>query len=143
MKRWRILRRLIRAIGIAAALMLAFLIVCPCPPWSLKTIIAERATCGSNLHNIYLEVRDRKIPFDREHLRDIEAVIRQLGLTCTEASRLKGRPARYHVEGGAQGIVIAEEAGNHARRKRFMAGEVPEERIEVDAGGQVRNYADQ
>jgi len=133
-------RGLIRAVGLAGALCLVFLVMCPCPPWSLKSVIARRAVCRENLHLIYVELTERGIPFDREHLKDIEAVIREMGLTCLEGSEVKGKPADYYAEARADGIVITEEPGNHPARHRFMAGEVAEERFEVDGNGWVRPY---
>ena len=134
------LRGLLKALALFLVLLVLSLGMCTCPPWSLKYAIAHRAGCQGNLHSIRQEVRARAIPFDREHVADIEAVIREMGLTCTEGSQVKGRPAGYHVEVRADGIVITEEPGNHPAHKRFMAGQVREERFEVDADGIVRQH---
>ena len=54
------------AIGLAV-LLVALLIVFPCPPWSLKVVIAQRAQCVANLKQIAQDLRDRGIPLDERH----------------------------------------------------------------------------
>ena len=130
--------RLLRTTAIVAIGMLLVLVIIPCPPWSLKVVMAERVDCMANLKDLHRAVQQRSIPFDEQHAPEIREVIQELALTCAEGTELKGRPARYLVRVTNGECIITEEAGNHPARKRFLAGAVPEERFEVNAEGQVR-----
>ena len=140
MKGERVLGCLGKGLVVAIVVSAVFLVVSSCPPWSLKVIRARRAACQHELFVIYSELEDRRIPLDAGHVKEIEAVIAELGLTCTEGSDVKGRPAGYHVEVRPDGVVLTEEPGNHPARKRFMAGRVPEERFQMGEDGMLRRH---
>ncbi len=136
------LRGLAKIVGIAVIIACLWLVFIPCPPWSLKGIIARRTSCMANLNSLCRTLEQRGIPLDHEHIREIQQVVLDSGLTCAEGSDVQGSPALYYVVRLRNGTcVITEEAGNHPARERFLAGAVPEERFEIDAEGTIRSRA--
>lgn len=127
-----------RSIVVAVIVLVAvILVVSPCPPWSLKVVIAQRAQCINNLKEIYQALHNRGILLDASHAEQIAGVIKELNLRCPEGTGIKGQRALYHcrVKGGS--FVIIEDRGNHPARTRIMAGSVDEECYGVDAGGKM------
>jgi hypothetical protein len=113
------------------------LIVFPCPPWSLKSTIAQRAQCVSNLKQILKALDDQKVPLDETHADEVRRTIERLNLECMEGTGLRGRPATYSVQARNATYMISEERDNHPARSRFMAGSVPEEQFGIDAAGKL------
>jgi hypothetical protein len=117
----------------AALLMVVF----PCPPWSLKSIIAQRAQCVSNLKQILKALDDQKVPLDAGHADEVRTTIARLNLDCPEGTDVRREPATYSLQTRNATYVISEERGNHPARSRFMAGSVAEEQFGIDAAGKV------
>jgi len=113
------------------------LFVFPCPPWSLKVVIAERAQCQANLKGIHQALRNRGILIDAAHAEQIQEVLTVLNLTCPEGTGIRGQAALYSCQVKDGSCMIAEDRGNHPARMRIMAGSVGEMRFGVDAGGKV------
>src|SRR5437763_1769452 len=82
------------AIGLAVVLV-ALLLLFPCPPWSLKVVNAERAQCQNNLKVIAHALRERGIPFDATHADQIRGLLDELNLDCPEGIAIRGRPTHY------------------------------------------------
>jgi hypothetical protein len=122
------------AIGLAV-LFIAILLAFPCPPWSLKLVIAQRAQCQANLKIIAQALRDRGIPWDESHADQIRRVLDELNLECPEGSEIRGCPAHYILLPKDGACLITEDRGNHPARKRSMAGSVDEKWFAIDAGG--------
>ncbi len=113
------------------------LIVFPCPPWSLKSIIAQRAQCVSNLKQILEALDNQKVPLDETHADEVRRTIERLNLECMEGTGLRGRAATYSIQARNATYIISEERGNHPARSRFMAGSVAEEQFGIDAAGKL------
>ncbi len=127
------------AIGLAVLLVALFLAF-PCPPWSLKLVIAQRAQCQNNLKVIAQALRDRGIPWDESHADQIRGTLHELNLECPEGTEIRGRPASYTLVLKDGSCFITEDRGNHPARKRFMAGSVDEKRFGIDAGGEITDF---
>ncbi len=126
------------AIGLAA-LLVALMLVFPCPPWSLKVVIAQRTQCQDNLKVIVLALREHGILLDATHADQIREVLEELNLECPEGMEIRGRPAHYLLLLKDGSCFITEERGNHPARKRFMAGSVDEKRFGIDVGGKIKD----
>ncbi len=113
------------------------LIVFPCPPWSLKSIIAQRAQCVSNLKQILEALDNQKVPLDETHADEVRRTIERLNLECMEGTGLRGRAATYSIQARNATYIISEERGNHPARSRFMAGSVAEVQFGIDAAGKL------
>lgn len=129
---------LARSIAVAVIVLVAvILFVFPCPPWSLKGVIAQRGQCQSNLKEIHQTLRNRGILLDASHAEQIRGVVRELNLTCPEGTGITGVPALYSCQVKDGLYMITEDRGNHPGRMRIMAGSVDEKRHGIDAGGKV------
>jgi hypothetical protein len=124
------------AIGLAV-LLVAFLLVFPCPPWSLKVVIAQRAQCQANLKVIAHALRERGILLDATHADQIRRVLDELNLEYPEGTEIRGRPAHYILVLKEGSYFITEDRGNHPARKRFMAGSADEKCFGIDADGKI------
>jgi hypothetical protein len=127
------------AIGLAV-LLVALLIVFPCPPWSLKAVIAQRAQCVANLKQIAQDLRDRGIPLDERHSAQVHTVLDGWNVECPEGTEIRGRPAHYILLLKEGSCFITEDRGNHPARMRIMAGSVDEKYFGIDAGGKIFHY---
>ena len=93
-----------RGLILAVLVLLALAIIFPCPPWSLKGVVAQRAACMSNLKRILVILEEREIPLDADHAESVRKVLLELNLSCPEGSEVSGRPALYSFEAN---VVIA------------------------------------
>jgi hypothetical protein len=131
----------LRSVAICFAVVLvAVLLVFPCPPWSLKVVIAHRAQCRNNLKVIALTLRERGIPFDASQADQIHGLLDELNLECPEGSAIRKHPARYIIVFKEGSCFITEERGNHPALKRFMGGSVDEKCFSIDAGGEISDF---
>jgi len=113
------------------------LFVLPCPPWSLKGIVAGRAQCQNNLKQIFNALDERHIPLDANDTDPILTLLDELNLKCPEGTDVHGKAATYFIQPVNGLCVITEDPGNHPARTRFMAGAVDRERFGIDAGGKT------
>src|SRR5271157_4535671 len=88
-----------RTIAVAMIVLVGvILFVFPCPPWSLKVVIAQRTQCQANLKEIHQVLRDRGILLDATHADHIRDVLKGLNLTCPEGTGTRGQPALYSCQ---------------------------------------------
>ncbi len=62
---------LLRVVAGVLLFLTLVLLISPCPPWSLKTVIARRAECMNNLKVTLKTVQDRGIPLDAGHSGEV------------------------------------------------------------------------
>jgi len=122
---------------VLCVVVILFLVVFPCPPWSLKGVIAQRAQCQSNLKLILRNLDDLRVTLDESHADQVRKLLVGLNLTCPEGTEFRGRPALYVFQIMDGRCMITEEQGNHPARARFMAGAVEERRFGIDVGGKI------
>ena len=130
-----------RTIAVAMIVLVAvILLVFPCPPWSLKVVIAQRTQCQANLKEIHQALRNRGVLLDATNAEQIREVLKVLILTCPEGTGIRGLPALYtcQVEDGS--CMITEDRGNHPARMPIMAGSVDEKRFGIEAGGKILHF---
>jgi hypothetical protein len=131
----------LRSVAIGLAVLIAVLFLAfPCPPWSLKLVIAQRAQCQANLKLIAQALRDRGIPWDESHADQIRVLLDALNLECPEGTAIRGRPTHYILVIKDRSCFITEDRGNHPARKRFVAGSVDEKCFGIDAGGEITDF---
>jgi hypothetical protein len=131
----------LRSVAIGLAVLIAVLFLAfPCPPWSLKLVIAQSAQCQANLKLIAQALRDRGIPWDESHADQIRGLLDELNLECPEGSEIRGRPAHYILMLKEGSCFITENRGNHPARKRFMAGSVDEKCFGIDAQAKIFHF---
>jgi hypothetical protein len=122
---------------VSGVIVLLFLGFFSCPPWSLKSVIAQRAQCQANLKRILVTRDDLRIPVDDRHSDQIRELLMEMNLSCTEGTDVHRRPARYVLQSTDGRCIITEEHGNHPARARFMAGAVRARRHGIDGRGEM------
>jgi hypothetical protein len=127
----------VACVTLFAFILAALLPLSPCPPWSLKSIVAQRAQCISNLKQILKSLDDQKVPLDENDVDEIRRVLQGLNLECPEGTQLRGRPATYSLQTRNSAFVLSEERGNHPARARLMAGSRAEEQFTIDGTGNL------
>jgi hypothetical protein len=131
----------LRSVAISLAVVLVVLLLLfPCPPWSLKLVIAQRAQCQNNLKGIAHALRQRGVLFDATHVDQIRRVLDLLNLGCPEGTAIRGRPTHYILVIKDGSCFITEDRGNHPARKQFMAGSVDEKCFGIDVGGEIIDF---